>query len=57
MPMFIVRHKDTKFDGTAPALQYGMSDTGMTDRVAHGMHAQAMAASRSLSTRSSVQRF
>ena len=23
MPMFIVRHKDTKFDGTAPALQYG----------------------------------
>ncbi|KAI0676715.1 prolyl oligopeptidase [Trametes maxima] len=23
VPMFIVRHKDTKFDGTAPALQYG----------------------------------
>ncbi|KAI0922051.1 hypothetical protein AcV5_000515 [Taiwanofungus camphoratus] len=23
IPMFIVRHKDTKFDGTAPALQYG----------------------------------
>ena len=21
--MFVVRHKDTKFDGTAPALQYG----------------------------------
>ncbi|KAI0722036.1 prolyl oligopeptidase [Cerioporus squamosus] len=23
VPMFIVRHKDTQFDGTAPALQYG----------------------------------
>ncbi|KAF8075884.1 prolyl oligopeptidase [Lyophyllum atratum] len=23
VPMFIVRHKSTKFDGTAPALQYG----------------------------------
>ena len=23
VPMFIVRHKDTKFDGTAPAFQYG----------------------------------
>ncbi|KAF6762498.1 prolyl oligopeptidase [Ephemerocybe angulata] len=23
VPMFIVRHKDTPFDGTAPALQYG----------------------------------
>lgn len=23
IPMFIVRHKDTKYDGTAPALQYG----------------------------------
>ena len=23
--MFIVKHKDTKFDGTAPALQYGQS--------------------------------
>ena len=23
VPMFVVRHKDTKFDGTAPALQYG----------------------------------
>ncbi|KAI0081447.1 hypothetical protein K474DRAFT_1587789 [Panus rudis PR-1116 ss-1] len=23
VPMFIVRHKDTKFDGTAPAIQYG----------------------------------
>ncbi|KZT12672.1 uncharacterized protein LAESUDRAFT_718954 [Laetiporus sulphureus 93-53] len=23
VPMFIVRHKDTKLDGTAPALQYG----------------------------------
>ena len=25
MPMFIVRHKDTKYDGTAPAIQYGGS--------------------------------
>ena len=25
VPMFVVRHKDTKFDGTAPALQYGAS--------------------------------
>ena len=25
VPMFIVKHKDTKFDGTAPALQYGQS--------------------------------
>ncbi len=25
--MFIVRHKDTQFDGTAPALQYGKSPT------------------------------
>jgi len=23
VPMFIVRHKDTPLDGTAPALQYG----------------------------------
>lgn len=23
VPMFVVRHKDTKFDGTAPALQFG----------------------------------
>ena len=23
VPMFIVRHKTTKFDGTAPAIQYG----------------------------------
>lgn len=23
VPMFIVRHKDTAFDGTAPAIQYG----------------------------------
>ncbi|EPT03158.1 hypothetical protein FOMPIDRAFT_1035541 [Fomitopsis schrenkii] len=23
VPMFVVRHKDTKFDGTAPAFQYG----------------------------------
>ncbi|KAF4574478.1 hypothetical protein EYR36_005813 [Pleurotus pulmonarius] len=23
VPMFIVRHKDTQFDGTAPAIQYG----------------------------------
>jgi prolyl oligopeptidase len=25
VPMFIVRHKSTKFDGTAPAIQYGKS--------------------------------
>jgi len=25
VPMFIVRHKDTPLDGTAPAIQYGMS--------------------------------
>ena len=24
VPMFIVRHKDTPLDGTAPALQYGL---------------------------------
>lgn len=24
VPMFLVKHKDTPFDGTAPALQYGM---------------------------------
>lgn len=24
VPMFIVRHKSTEFDGTAPAIQYGM---------------------------------
>jgi prolyl oligopeptidase PreP (S9A serine peptidase family) len=23
VPMFIVRHKSTEFDGTAPAIQYG----------------------------------
>jgi len=23
IPMFIVRHKCTKFDGTAPVIQYG----------------------------------
>jgi prolyl oligopeptidase len=23
VPMFVVKHKDTKFDGTAPAIQYG----------------------------------
>lgn len=23
IPMFLVRHRDTKFDGTAPAIQYG----------------------------------
>ena len=23
VPMFVVRHKSTKFDGTAPAIQYG----------------------------------
>jgi prolyl oligopeptidase len=25
VPMFIVRHKSTEFDGTAPAIQYGSS--------------------------------
>lgn len=25
VPMFVVRHKNTKFDGTAPAIQYGWS--------------------------------
>lgn len=25
VPMFIVRHRNTSFDGTAPAIQYGMS--------------------------------
>jgi len=28
VPMFIVRHKSTEFDGTAPAIQYGISFPG-----------------------------
>ena len=28
VPMFIVKHKDTKLDGTAPAIQYGMPYEG-----------------------------
>ena len=37
VPMFIVRHKDTKFDGTAPAIQYG-SCTTISNRSSVQLH-------------------
>ena len=37
VPMFIVRHKDTQFDGTAPALQYGKHDGSGTSDFNHSL--------------------
>ena len=37
VPMFIVRHKDTQFDGTAPALQYGKHDGSGTSDLNHSL--------------------
>jgi hypothetical protein len=35
IPMFIVRHEDTKLDGSAPLLQYGMWCCFSTSRIEH----------------------